>query len=379
MMNICGIIVEYNPMTNGHLYHIQKARELSQCDILVAVMSGNFTQRGEPAIVDKWQRAKAAVENGVDLVFELPFAFACESADYFAKGAIQLLNSLHCQTIVFGTETLDQETLTNLVSQSKSENYQKQVQSFLNQGDSYPHALAKAFQDIHVSFPNDLLAYAYVKQIVLQNAPIDFIPIQRTNAYHDDLNGTSASSLRQRLKNKQSIATLSPMQIEGELHDFNDYFEPLYAKIMFYSSEQLKVIHLVSEGIEYRFKKKIIEAQNMKDFLAKMKTKRYTTPRLMRTIIHILLNDTSACRDQQNVGYLRLLAASSQGQNALKTLKADATLPIISRYAQIKHPHLALELAATTLFALPLNTDRRRQVINQEYQQIPYIKKAADK
>lgn len=377
-MNICGIVVEYNPLTNGHLYHIQKAKEISQCDLLVAVMSGNFTQRGEPAIVDKWQRAKAAVENGVDLVFELPFAFACESADYFAKGAIQLLNSLRCQTIVFGTETLDKKSLRSLVEQSKSEAYQKRVKLLLDRGESYPQAQAQAFTDISISLPNDLLAYSYVKQIIMQNAAIDFVPIQRTNAYHGDLSGSSASSLRQRLKNKQSISSLSPMQIHGELHDFNDYFEPLYAKLMFTDIEELNKIHLVSEGLEYRFKKKIASATNMTDFINQVKTKRYTTPRLMRTIIHVLLNDTSACREKQDVGYLRLLAASHNGQMALRELKKTASLPIISRFSEIKHPHLALELAATQLYAMPLAPTKRIGIINQEYKQIPYIKKATD-
>lgn len=377
-MNICGIVVEYNPLTNGHLYHIQKAKEISQCDLLVAVMSGNFTQRGEPAIVDKWQRAKAAVENGVDLVFELPFAFACESADYFAKGAIQLLNSLRCQTIVFGTETLDKKSLRSLVEQSKSEAYQKRVKLLLDRGESYPQAQAQAFTGISISLPNDLLAYSYVKQIIMQNAAIDFVPIQRTNAYHGDLSGSSASSLRQRLKNKQSISSLSPMQIHGELHDFNDYFEPLYAKLMFTDIEELNKIHLVSEGLEYRFKKKIASATNMTDFINQVKTKRYTIPRLMRTIIHVLLNDTSACREKQDVGYLRLLAASHNGQMALRELKKTASLPIISRFSEIKHPHLALELAATQLYAMPLAPTKRIGIINQEYKQIPYIKKATD-
>lgn len=104
-MRSCGIVVEYNPFHNGHRYHAQKARELSNADVVVAVMSGNFLQRGEPAIIDKWARAKAALENGVDLVVELPFAWAVQSADYFAKGSIALLQALKCDALCFGTES----------------------------------------------------------------------------------------------------------------------------------------------------------------------------------------------------------------------------------------------------------------------------------
>ncbi len=231
-MKICGIIVEYNPMTNGHLYHIRQAKKLCQPDLLVAIMSGNFTQRGEPAIVDKWQRSKAAILNGVDLVIELPFAFACESADYFAQGAIEILKALHTDTIVFGTETLTPQILEELLEKLQTKTYQTDVEQFMKQGYSYPQATAKAFKTHDIFMPNDLLGLAYAKEIAKQQANINIMTIQRTNHYHDNIEGSSASSLRQRLHHGQSILDLSPMTCTGYLHHSEELFEPLYQKLM---------------------------------------------------------------------------------------------------------------------------------------------------
>lgn len=375
-MKKCGLIVEYNPLTNGHLYHLNKAKEMTQADLVIAVMSGNFTQRGEPAIVDKWERAKTAIVNGVDLVIELPFAFACESADYFAQGAIEILQALDVDVMVFGTETLTPKDLKKMVEITQQPTYQQQVAFYLKQGDSYPSALAKSYQN-HAPFqPNDLLAIAYAKQIAQQKANIEILTIQRTNAYHDNMEGSSASSLRQRLKLGYPIHHLSPMTITGQLHDIEELFEPLYQRLLLSDPLELAKIHLVSEGIEARLIDKISTSISMGDFLNQVKTKRYTTSRLLRTIVHILINDTSGQRDQMHVGYLRLLGASQKGQKALRQLKKEASLPIVSNFSELKHPHLDLELKATTLYALAYPIEQRNKIIQKEYATVPYFEKS---
>lgn len=370
-MKICGIIVEYNPLTNGHLYHIKKAREISQCDILVACMSGNFTQRGEPAIVDKWQRAKAACLNGVDLVIELPFVFACQSADYFAKGAIAILKALHCDTIVFGSETMTKEKLQTLYDETLSDDYQNHLQNLLSQGYSYPQATSLAFKDQKLLKPNDILSFCYVKQIHLQDAKMDFFPILRKTDYHD-LNpiSNSASSLRHALKNKEDISDYSPMSIEGYLHDKNDLFEPLYQKLLFSKPEELQKIPIVKEGIEYRLIEKIQEATNIDEFLDLVTTKRYTKPRILRTITHILINQTLI---PEMPGYLRLLACSKNGKKHLRYFSDCSDLPFISQFSQIKHPHLEIELEAAKLYSLALPIQTRKNVIKKEYASIPFF------
>lgn len=373
-MKICGIIVEYNPLTNGHLYHIERARQITNADLLIAVMSGNFTQRGEPAIVDKWQRAQAAVENGVDLVFELPFAFACESADYFAKGAISMLSALHVSDIVFGTESLSEQALRNAWHESQAASYQERLQSLLQDGYSYPEACHLAFAHHPIRLPNDLLGFSYVQEIQRQQAAITVHTIHRQNNYHDSSpSSNSASALRHALKMGQDISALSPMQLTGYLHDRQDLFEPLYQTLTLSQPEDLAAIHLVTEGIEYRMLDKIRLATDMDSFLQLMRTKRYTEARLLRTIVHLLIHDCSPSRDRQSVAYLRLLAASQTGQAALRELKQSATLPIISRFAEIQHPHLDLELAAAKLYALALPVEKRQAEISKEYSQIPYL------
>lgn len=370
-MRICGIIVEYNPMTNGHLYHIQKAREISQCDLLIACMSGNFVQRGEPAIVDKWQRAKAACLNGVDLVVELPFMFACQSADYFAKGAITILNALHCDCIVFGSETLTKEDYQALLNESNSEHYHTKVQQLLNEGYSYPQATSLAFENMNISLPNDILGFSYVKQIAVQNSSMDFYPIKRHTNYHDlDPISQSASSLRHAIKNNQDISMYSPMTLEGYLHDKEDLFEPLYQKLMLTPISQLQEVELMKEGIEYRLLEKIKEASSMDEFLNLVSTKRYTKPRIMRTITHLLLHQTQT---SDMPGYIRILACSKHGKPYLRELVDSASLPVISQFSQIKHPHLDIELQVAKLYALALPINERQEFIKKEYASIPFF------
>ena len=370
-MKTCGIIVEYNPLTNGHLYHIQKAREISQCDLLIAVMSGNFVQRGEPAIVDKWQRAKAACLNGVDMVVELPFVFACQSADYFAKGAIAILKAMHCDTIVFGSETLTKETLDTILSQSQTINYQNRVQNLLDQGYSYPQATSLAFEGININLPNDILGFSYVKQIYAQNAKIDYIPIKRITSYHDtNISSTSATSLRIAAKQNQDISIFSPMTLEGQLHDSEDLFEPLYQKLLLSDANELSKVAIVKEGIEHRLLEKIQDASSLEEFIQLVTTKRYTKPRIMRTITHILLNQTLS---PDLPGNVRLLGCSKIGKQHLRYFSDNCDLPFISQFSQIKHSHLDIELQAAKLYALSLPIKERQEFIKKEYASIPFF------
>lgn len=370
-MKICGIIVEYNPFTNGHLYHIQKAREITQCDILIACMSGNFTQRGEPAIVDKWERSKVAILNGVDLVVELPFVFACQSADYFAKGAVAILNALGCDSIVFGSETMTKNKLQNLLNESLSQDYKYRVQDLLNQGYSYPQATSLAFQNESIKKPNDILSFCYVKQIHQQKANMDFYPILRKTDYHDlNIASQSASSLRHALKNGQDISLYSPMKISCFLHDKEDLFEPIYQKLLFSTPEELRKIPIVKEGIEYRLLDKIQQSKNMNEFLDLVTTKRYTKPRILRTITHILIHQTLEVDMPE---YVRLLACSKNGKKHLRYFVDHAKLPLISHFSQIKHPHLEIELNAAKLYALSLPINERQNSIKKEYASIPYF------
>ena len=149
-MKATGLIVEYNPFHNGHLYHLKQSLKQSQGDVLIVVMSGHFTQRGEPAVINKWERTKMALANGADLVIELPYVFSCQHADLFAKGAVSILTQIHANDLIFGSESGKIDDLKRLESISKSENFQKELQNFIKLGDSVPLAHQKALTSLNL-------------------------------------------------------------------------------------------------------------------------------------------------------------------------------------------------------------------------------------
>ena len=198
-MRSCGIVTEYNPFHNGHRYHIEQARRVSGCDALLAVMSGNFVQRGECAIVDKWTRAKAAIQAGCDLVIELPYPYVVQRSDIFARQAVALLQLAGIDTLVFGSETTDMQQLHRLADTSY-EHYQKQRKNGIS--------MAKTLEMVHGRVAsNDILGMAYLR--ALKDSAIQPIAIQRTNGYHDeDIQHaiSSATAIRRAVRRKKPIS-----------------------------------------------------------------------------------------------------------------------------------------------------------------------------
>ena len=216
-MKSIGIICEYNPFHNGHLYHIKKIKEMYPDYTIILVMSGNFTQRGDVSILNKWDKTKIALDNNVDLVVELPFVYSTQSSDLFAEGAISILNALKIDTLVFGTERdniSDLELLADI--QINNIEYQDKVKEYLSQGLNYATSTNKALEDltsIKVDTPNDLLALSYIKQIKKHNYPIKYINIKRTTSYHGSEvldNITSASNIRKLYLSDNCIDNLVP-------------------------------------------------------------------------------------------------------------------------------------------------------------------------
>ena len=217
-MKAVGIICEYNPFHNGHLYHINKIKELYPGYKIILVMSGNFTQRGIISVLNKWDKTEIALNYGVDLVIELPFVFATQSADIFAKGSIQILKELQVEYLVFGSESDSINHLIELAHiQLENPNYQEKVVTYLKDGINYPTALSKALYNISgktTTTPNDLLGLSYIKEIIKQKTNITPITIQRTNDFHStDINENiaSATAIRERINNHQSIKKIVPI------------------------------------------------------------------------------------------------------------------------------------------------------------------------
>ncbi len=375
-MKITGIIVEYNPFHNGHIHHIKQARLKTNCDVLIAVMSSHFTQRGEPSIIDKWTRTKFALEYGVDLVVELPFHYATQSADYFAKGALTILNALGIDYLVYGSEANNVDELYTIATtlHQKQVEYDKLVKEAMNQGERYPNACNKALslllnKEIHL--PNDLLALSYIKEIVNNNYPISPISIARTNDFHDNtLQGkiSSATSIRQALKNHTDISNTTPMAKELTKQPvlLEDFYDLLYYELI--SNPHLEDYHLVDEGIDKLMKKKIISSTNMNEFVNSLTSKRYTQARIQRTILSILMNQSKV---RYPIDYIRVLGMNNVGQQYLNQIKKNTPIPIISNFSNINSPLLDLELKATTLYACVLPIEKRVNFITREYKGRP--------
>ena len=259
-MKSVGIICEYNPFHNGHLYHLNKVKELFPKHIVVLVMSGNFTQRGDTSIINKWNKTEIALKMGVDLVIELPFVFATQSADTFAKASIQILKEMNVDYLVFGSETNKVKKLEELANiQLTNKKYDKLVKEYLDEGFNYPTALSKSLYDLtglKMNKPNDILGITYIREIKKQNANITPITIKRNNDYNGfDLedNITSATSIRYALKNKNNVDKYVPEfvkpYLKNNLHFIDNYFTILkYKSLCFSFTKKQRFLYLL-----YRF------------------------------------------------------------------------------------------------------------------------------
>lgn len=381
-MKVLGIVVEYNPFHNGHIYHIQKAKEITQCDYTIAIMSSSFVQRGEPAIIDKWKRSRLAIEYGVDLVIELPFVYACQSADYFAKGALKLLNALHVTDICFGSENGDIDTFIEIaqVIKERQEQYDQLVRDSMQQGLRYPDACNLALKHIlnkEITTPNDLLGLSYVKEIIFNEYPITPHCFKRTNDYHGDTLSSiaSASAIRQAIYLHQdyAFALVHDELYQNEIYRFDDFYPYLCYQIITSSSKELCTYHMVDEGLENVIIKNISQTHNMEELIQSLLSKRYTKPRIQRMIIHILMKNTKEdIQKAMDVDYVRVLAMNNKGRDYLHHIKKTCSYFIVTRFSSYSHPALDIELKATKLLSLLSNN--KEELIKKEYANIPYIK-----
>ncbi|AYE38568.1 nucleotidyltransferase [Companilactobacillus zhachilii] len=362
-MKVYGLIAEFNPFHNGHKLFVDSIKQKYHPDVLIAVMSGNFVQRGDFAILDKWDRAKLAVELGVDLVIELPVAYAVEPAELFAKGAIKLLETANIDTLVFGTEQqVDFDTIVKKISQVDGTfNQDYQQSSALNLTNYYQS------MGIDVSkLPNQLLGLNYVQQIQKQALKINVQTIQRLPS------DFSATKVRHRLANNQSVTDLVPeltqkLLVSRPTVTWNNYFPFFKYRITSSSVEELHQIYQMVEGLEYKLKKEIVTSDNFEQFLEQVKSKRYTMARLRRLMIYVLLNvKADEINNVYKNTYLRILGFNKTGQKYLNALK-KSDVNLITRVGKKENNILDLEIRA----------DRIRQLVtNQEenFGRMPYMK-----
>lgn len=378
-MNVIGIVCEYNPFHLGHAYQLNKIKEMFQDSIIIVVCSTNFTQRGDVSIINKWDKTKIALECGVDIVVELPFGYATQSSDIFAKGALEILNYLQIDTLIFGSESDNVDNLIELANtQFNNHQYNIIVKKYLNKGINYPTALSKALLDITnktIDKPNDLLGLAYVKEILKNNYNIKPISIKRTNDYHGtniDSNIINASLIRDLTRKKQDVSKYIPNNTSKYLCNtsINDFFPYLKYQILT-NSNKLYIYQTVDEGIENRIIKVINNCHSYEELIDKIKTKRYTYNKINRMLLHILTNFTKEEAKNLKIDYIRLLGFNHKGQLYLNKIKKELPIPILTKYKPHISTLLDIEQRTNNIYAFITNNYK---LIELEYNGKPIIK-----
>ena len=322
-MKIAGVIAEFNPFHDGHSYLINKAKEVTGCECCIAAMSGDFMQRGEPAIFDKWKRAEIAVEKGVDLVVEIPQVFASASAPLFAKGGVSVLRSLGiCDSLAFGSES---GSLDNLLMLSEFINEHEAklndlVSSLMKEGNSYPRAREKAInmmrgaEGFDSPLPNDILAVEYLRQDLGGMVPV---AVKRTGAGHNE----TASAIRDKMMSED------PERFQKEEQRF---FDLAAYRILSDNVETLEEYASSGSGLGHKLKKEIRYSDNLDVLIDKVKSKVYTRTRITRLLTNVILGIRD--RNITEPSYIRILAMNDKGAELLKRVKKDSIcrIPVIS-------------------------------------------------
>ena len=355
-----GIIAEFNPLHNGHLYLINKIKDKYENASIILVLSGNYTQRGIPSIIDKWKKTELSLKLGIDLVVELPFPFSTQSADYFAYGATTLLNYLKVDKLIFGSESNDIKVLEKVVDAQKDDKFNTLVKLYCKSGYNYPTALSLSLEEStneKITTPNDLLGISYIKAIKENNYSIEVETIKRTNDYHEEKlekDISSATSIRKALKEGIDISNQVPkieLDYLNELHYIDDYFNIIKYKII--TEEDLSIYQTVDKEIVKKLKKEILNSNNIDEFIKRIKTKRYTYNKISRMLLHILTNFTKEkAKEFNKISYIRVLGINNTGRNILNSIKKDIEIPIISKITKEKDPMLEYELEVDKIYYL---------------------------
>ena len=338
-MNVIGLIAEYNPFHNGHMYQLNKIKEMYPDSIIIVCLNGYFTERGDISIMSKEDKVKVCLNHGIDIVIECPFVYGTQSADIYAYNNVKLLNEFGIDTLVFGSETDDINLFKKIALIQESDEYNKNVKYYLDNGLNYPTAMSKALclsEDI--SSPNDLLAISYVKAINKINKNIEPVSIKRTNDYHDvslDSDIVSASNIRERLNNKEDITRYLPEDSFSYIKkiDYDHLYNLLKFKIL--TEKDLSIYVDVDEGIDNRIIKVINESKSFDELVMNIKSKRYTYNKISRMLLHILIGLTKKDNMNMKLDYLKILGFSEDGQKYLSLISDKFTLPLSNKDSKV--------------------------------------------
>lgn len=401
-MKTVGIIAEFNPFHKGHEYFIKKAKEVTGADRVVVVMSGNFVQRGEPAMFDKWTRSSIALESGADLVLELPVLFATANAETFARGAIRILGECGIvDYLCFGTESGDITSLKEAtkILANESEEFRCLLKGYLNEGMSYPSARGKALEKVSsvqadiISKPNHILALEYLMALEKYNYNIEPVTIKRVGSGYHDTELTdemaSATAIRQCINAKdvergltqvpEHVRTLYRNAIRKGLApiSWEDLSQSLNYQIRLNSSEDIEKIFEVTEGLEHRIIRALQNGYTVEELIDYIKSKRYTRAKIQRILVHILLNIKTAevnyFMKKITLPYIRVLGFRKDSADILGDLTMKSKPPVLSNLKKAQDVldddglHLlAVEKIATDIYMLGCPNEACRKP-NQDF------------
>lgn len=355
-MKVCAVIAEFNPFHNGHKYLLGEIRKRGFTHI-IAVMSGNFVQRGEPAIISKRARAEIALQNGIDLAVEIPCVWAVSTAEKFAQAGVQIADSFGCvETLAFGSECGDIKHLEKIAQTLNSEKFPLYLKNHLAEGITFAKAREKALSELiqdsqtikQIKLPNNILGIEYLKAIDKFKAKL--IPLTITRLESNSANCISATKTRELIvQGDESYKSYVP---KSSFEIISREIENLKAPCALKNAEQAilyklrtmaknEILNLpdISEGIENRVFKAMKKALSLDELLFKIKTKRYTMSRIKRTLLSAYIGITSELQNE-NVPYIKVLGMTQKGSEFLKKAKQNASVPIISKYSDVSKLNL---------------------------------------
>lgn len=378
-----GIIAEYNPFHNGHLYQIQKAKELTGADTVITVMSGNFTQRGDTSLINKFEKAKIALQNEVDMVIELPTIYSISSAENFALGGVKILNEIgNIDYLVFGIEEENLEKLQAIadVLVNEDDEFKRNIKEELDKGNSYPKAreivLKKVLSSENVENimqkPNNILAIEYLKALKTTNSKIKPFAIKRKNTMHNDENinenyasGTYIRKLFiennfneiKKVVPKYTYERLLELKNQGTyVSSINDFSDIVIYKIRTMTKEEISQIADVNEGLENSIKLASTTCKTIDEIIDKVSTKRYTKTRISRILTYILLDITKSEMEQSKNAnqYIRVLGINKKCEGILKTINNNKLITSLKKFEENNRENqlLNIDKKATEIYTI---------------------------
>lgn len=367
-MQIIGIVTEYNPFHNGHLYQIQKIKEMYPDSVIIVAMSGNYTMRGEISVLDKWNKTNIAINNGIDIVLEIPFIYSNQSSDIFSYAALKMLNEFKIEKLVFGSETNNIDLLSLASSvQIDNKKFDSLVKDFMSKGYNYPSSIGKSIYEltgIKIKESNDILGVSYIKEMLKNKYNIKPISIKRTNNFKTNTkksNIISAYEIREFLNKNESIKEYVPNNVTPYIKkvDYEKLFNLIKYKVIS-EKNSLNKYHLIDEGIENRIYEGVIKCDNYDDLVKYISNKRVTINKVNRILINIFVGLTKEEASNKELSYIKILGLSKNGKKYYSKIKKDINIKVCNKFEK---DIMNTELKASYLYSIITND---KSIFNSE-------------